>query len=225
MGISKVFRSIATVVGFATVTATATLALVLPRTTLADDVDDAMGTVAATRFEHVLVKTRVQRDATSSSGWSLLIDAQNEGDVAQSCEFKTALERTFSTPMARTQSEVTTLLTRVETLSVPAHGKVHLVRPVPKWIADQLVTAERMQKARDAETKRAENDPTAYYSAIMRAPYPDFRVAVVEPNAPIARVRFEGGMMEVMPPRPVATPPAPSAAPRPGEIARLDTKP
>ncbi len=223
MGISKVFRSFVTVVGFATVTATATLALVLPRTTWADDFDDAMGTVAATRFEQVLVKTHVQRDATSSTGWSLVIDAQNEGDVAQSCAFKTALERTFSTPMARVQSEVTTLLTRVETMSVPAHGKVHLVRPVPKWIADQLVTAERIQKARDAETKRAEKDPTAYDSAIMRAPYPDFRVAVVEPNAPIARVRFEGGMMGAMPP-PVAVPPAPSAAPSPGEIARIDTK-
>ncbi len=224
MRIPIFFRTVVTVVGFATVTATATLALVVPRTTFADDVDDSMGTVAATRFDHVLVRTGVQRDATASTGWSLVIDAENEGDAAQKVEFKTALERTFATPMARVQSEVTTLLTRVETLSVPAHGKVHLVRPVPKWIADQLVTAERMHKARDAETKRAEKDPTAYYSAIMRAPYPDFRVAAVEPNAPIARVRYEGGMMGMAMPPPPAPKPAAPALPR-GEIARIDTQP
>jgi hypothetical protein len=197
----------------AVVSAALSLAFLAPRTTFADGADDDLGTADGTRLDHVLVQTRVQRDATSSTGWALVIDAENDGDAPEKCEFKTVLERSFVTPMARVASEVSTLLTRVESLTVPAHKKLHVMREIPAWLVPQLVTAERLQKARDAESKRAEKDPGAYSSAIMRAPYPNFRVAVVEPNAVVLRTRREGGMMMEAPrPAQLAKPPAATSA-------------
>lgn len=218
MRLVPVVRSLVKAAGFAVVTATAVLALAMPRTTYADDGDDAaLGTADGTRVDHVVVTTHIRRDAGSRAGWSLVIEAENAGNLSETCRFKTAVERWFVTPMARTASDVTTLITRVESLTVPAHQKVRLVREVPAWIAEQLVTAERMEKARAAETKRAENDPAAYASAIMRAPYPDFHVSVLAPDAKVERKRQEGGMMMMM------APPPPIPTPSGGAVPELDS--
>lgn len=198
MRMSPTVRAVVTVLAFAAGTASATLAVVSPRTTFADD-EESLRFSNQTQVGEVRVDALLKRDATLKSGWALVVEAENPTGEAQTCELKTVLERSFITPMARTPSEVTALLQRVESMSVPPRGKARVVREVPAWIAQQLATCEKMAKARAAELKRGEKDPSAYMSAVMTSPYPEFRVAIVEPNAKVARVRHEGGMMPTAP--------------------------
>jgi len=201
----RILRDTATVLAFAAITATSTLAVVMPRTTHADDFDElGVFRMHGADIDGVRIEAGIARDPKSSTGWSLVVDATNDGDDPRTCQLQTALERSWITPMARVGSEVTTLLTRAEKIEVAAHGKAHLRREVPAWIVQQLVTAEKMAKARNAEMKRASTDPMAWNSAIMRAPYPDFRVAVLRPDEKPLRVRMEGGM--AMPPPRIAPP-------------------
>jgi hypothetical protein len=202
----SILRQVTVVLALASVTAAFGLAFATPRTTHADDFDElGVARIGGNVLDGVRLSATIARDAKSKTGWSLVVDAENDGDAVKTCALQTAIERSWVTPMARVASEVATLVTRAEKLEVPAHGKAQLRRDVPAWVVEQLATAEKIQRARAAETKRGEKDPTAYYSKVMIAPYPEFRVAVLEPDAKPPRFRREGGMMEAMP-RPLPLP-------------------
>jgi hypothetical protein len=201
-------RKMSIVLGFAAVTAAFGLTLGAPRTTHADDFDElAYARVGGALIDGVRVSATIARDAKSKTGWSLVVDAENDDDAPKTCVLQTAIERTWTTPMARVASEVATLMTRQEKLEVPAHGKATLRRDVPAWVVEQLATAEKLQKARSAAMKRATKDANAWSSPILLAAYPDFRVAVLEPDARPPRFRREGMMMEM--PAPPPMPPKP----------------
>jgi hypothetical protein len=198
---SSRFRSLSAGVGFGACALSVSLVLLVPRTGVAFDESANLGTMDGTRCDDVVVSTHLER---KGAGWVVSIEGENGGDLPQTCTFQTAMERWWTAADVRTPSEVTTLFTRADEISVPPHGKAVVVRDIPGWLSAQLDTADRIGKARQAAETAWEEaiyaDRANQYPAVLSAPYPDFRVGIREPHAHIDRVRHAGGMPAGPPP-------------------------
>jgi hypothetical protein len=187
----------------ATATAAAallSLVVLVPRTSIAFDASANLGTMDGTRCDDVAVTTHIER---RDGRWVVAIQGDNSGPLPQTCVFQAAMERWWNSADIRTPSEVTTLYTQPESITVPPHAQATVVRDVPAWLGQQLDTADRIQKAREAaDAARCEQQDAPGAIAVLSVPWPDFQVAVREPHAETPRVRLAGGMMPASPPPP-----------------------
>jgi hypothetical protein len=225
----KSLRNLVTITGFAAVTAAATLAVCAPRTTFADGDDaDRMGeyTDDGTKFDDIVVKGEIQKDAHSKTGWLILITAKNTADHPETMSLEMDLDRRFTTPEARVAAEQAMLYSQTQSITVPANGTITLSRPVSAWAVPQLETGRRMQAARaDAQRKVDNGADVDRLAPVIYAPFPSFEVAFFKGGAKPVGVQQDPGMMmgapgpaDVAPPppadpAPVAAAPAPAPAP------------
>lgn len=136
-------RSIVTVLGFAAFTAAAGLGIALPKTTFADG--DAQYTEQGTRVQNVLLDGQVVRDKKSSTGWSLVVTAENKSGEATGCEIAVDLTRTSSSPMGRSRPMPSVVWETKDVVSVAAHGKTVKRYEIPAAYAAQLTASAQPQ--------------------------------------------------------------------------------
>lgn len=185
----RAMKHLVTVLGFASVAGTATLAMGLPRTTLADPADNLYGQQVAegTKFGTVVVNGELVKDAHAKTGWLMVITAENKGDAPQSYELETDLTRQFVNPMGRVGDLATELLKADENITVAAHAKQVITREVPAWIAAQLESTAKVDRAR--RKARAEVDARGWDAAppltrtVAMAPFNVFAVAFPKAHA------------------------------------------
>jgi hypothetical protein len=174
-------RPLTTLAAFAGVTAALTLAVLAPRTTFADgDEADRMGewTAEGTKFDDLVVSGGILRDAHAKSGWMVTITVANGADHPETVLLETDVDRSFVTPMARVADEQAMLYHETKPVTVAAHASVSITRPVPAWVASQLETGDRIEKAR-ARAQKAVDDGADWttQAAVLSAPYPHFALA------------------------------------------------
>jgi hypothetical protein len=149
-------RTLTTVLGFATLTAAATLTALWPTATLADDdLDDEMGIDAeGTKLGHVVVEGEVVRDPKAKTGWVVVVTAENKGTEEETWKLETDLTRTVSSPMARAMPLPTTVWKQTESITLAAGQKIEKRYVVPAAFGAQLTATANadaaIQKASEA---------------------------------------------------------------------------
>jgi hypothetical protein len=145
-----------TVLGFASLTAIATLTAFWPTQTLADDDDDPMAAFSpdGTKLGHILVNGEIKRDPKSKTGWVVEVTAENQGTESESARLETDLTRVVANPMARAQPPASTVWRQTESVTLAAGEKLTKRYVVPAAFGAQLTATanaeERMNKAMEA---------------------------------------------------------------------------
>jgi hypothetical protein len=166
-------RSIATVLGFATLTAAATLTALWPKQTLADGDLDALDEFApgGTKLGHILVKGEIVRDAKSKTGWVVEVTAENQEVESETVRLETDLTRTISNPMSRAQPAPTAVWRQTESITLAAGEKVTKRYVVPAAFGAQLTTSANIQSQMEKALEAGKEIP-----AIAMRPRPFFNV-------------------------------------------------
>jgi hypothetical protein len=149
-------RTLTTVLGFAALTAAATLTVAWPKATFADDdQEDDMGLTAdGTTLGHVLVNGEILRDPKAKTGWVVEVTAENKGTETETWKLETDLTRVVSSPMSRAMPTPTTVWKQSESITLAAGEKVVKRYVVPAGFGTQLTATANaeaaMQKASEA---------------------------------------------------------------------------
>jgi hypothetical protein len=123
-------RQLFTVLGFATATATATLAVCWPGRTYADppetffqsgDVDD------------ITFSGEVARDPSLKTGWAMKVTYENRGDEDETCQLDAELMRAQVNPGSRASPAGTAVWHHKDKVTVAAHESVVKSYEVPQW--------------------------------------------------------------------------------------------
>jgi hypothetical protein len=129
-------RTIATVLGFASLSAFGTLAVVSPSTTFADPVVQI--TAEGTKIDNVLLTGKVERDARAKTGWVMVVTAENKSDKPETCTVTADLQRTVSSPMSRVGPRPQMVWQEKQTLDLAAHEKLTKRIEIAAAVAKQL---------------------------------------------------------------------------------------
>jgi hypothetical protein len=165
-------RPIATVLGFAAVTAVTTLAVCWPKHTFADPPETFYG---AGDVEEVSFTGTVERDTSVKTGWAIKVTFQNSGDSDEPCSLDTELLRGQVNPESRGNPPGTAVWHHIEKVNVPAHESVERTVEVPAYMAAQLTANEKAMQLREklAEQEGKKSQPNY---AVMYKPYTTYTV-------------------------------------------------
>lgn len=148
-------RTLATVLGFAALSAASTLAFLAPTTTFADPpVAAVVYTAEGAKIGQVVLRGRVSRDPSAKTGWVVLVSAENQGDKPAVVPVETDLDRTVSSPMARVAPMPQVVWKWKETMTLAAHQKMTRRYEVNAEIAATLTADAKTSKA-DANANAA----------------------------------------------------------------------
>jgi len=171
-------RPLATILGFAAITAAATLAVCWPGRTYADPPETFY---EAGMVDDVTFSGEVARDATVKSGWAIKVTFQNGGDEEESCTLDAELTRAQVNPDSRATPAGVAVWHHKDKVSVPAHESVVRSYEIPQWMAAQLTANEKAMAVRAKRIEREESKPNPNYALITR-PYTLYSVAFQKAN-------------------------------------------
>jgi hypothetical protein len=179
-GMPSRLRSVATVLAIATATFAASLAVVWPKTTLADDDDsDGEWTADGMKFGSILVKTELVRDQKSKTGWVMLVTEKNDSDAPAKCKLEEDVTRSFSSPGARVSAPAVAIWKVRESIALEAHATVTKKLDVPANIAAQMTVAERDQANRTKIQEKAQADNKDVPWRLVGAPINVFGTQII----------------------------------------------
>ena len=115
-------KNFATVFGFAAASALGTLAFAVPGTTFADPVVQV--TNEGTKIDNVLLNGKLEKDAKSKTGWTLVVTAENKSDKAETVALVADVTRTVAQPMGRVMPMPVSVWQDKETVALGAHEKI-----------------------------------------------------------------------------------------------------
>lgn len=171
-------RPLVTVLGFAAVTAAATLALGWSSRTYADppetffesgDVDD------------VTFSGELAHDPTLKTGWAIKVTYENRGDEDQTAQLDTELEKTLINPGSRASPPGLAVWHHKDKITVPAHESVVKSYDVPAWMAAQLTANDKAAQIREKLIEKENEKPQPNYALSMK-PYTMYSVAFSKVN-------------------------------------------
>jgi hypothetical protein len=165
-------RQVATVLGFAAVTAVTTLAVCWPKHTFADPPETFYG---AGDVEDVSFNGTVERDTSVKSGWAIKVTFQNSGDSDENCALDTELLKGMVNPNSRGQEPGTAVWHHVEKVNVPAHESAERTIEVPAYMAAQLTANEKAMQLREKLSEK-ESQKSQPNFAVMYKPYTTYSV-------------------------------------------------
>ena len=166
-------RSFATVLGFAAVTAAATLAVCWPGRTYADPPERFIG---AGDVDNVSFSGEVTRDATLKSGWAIKVTFENRGDEDETAKLDSELTRAQVAPASRAEPLGITVWHHKDSVKVPAHESVVRVYEIPASVAKQLSANEHAMALREKLIEKENAKANPDFRLSMR-PYTMFGVA------------------------------------------------
>lgn len=147
-------RGLAVTVSSFVVSGALTLGALWPLSTMADDQASPFAVLVdpGTKVgEHVRVEGKAERDAKSSTGWVVVMKAENKGTATETVALETRLQRTVSNPMARVPAMPMTAWQTKETLTL-AKGEVVTRRyVVPADVAQAMTAAAAPAAAASAK--------------------------------------------------------------------------
>jgi Spy/CpxP family protein refolding chaperone len=161
-------RPLVTVLGFAAVTATATLAVCWPGSTYAEP-PQMFGDQG--EIDDVTFEGEVTHDAALRNGWGIKVTYQNRGDEEANCEIDAQLMRDQISPGSRSGPDGVAVWHHKEKVTVAAHESVVKMFDVPQWMAAQLTANEKATKMREKMIEREQNKPNGGNFALQMKPY------------------------------------------------------
>jgi hypothetical protein len=172
-------RPLVTVLGFAAVTAAATLSLGWSGRTYADppEMFFEQGTTDDVSFNGELA-----RDTSVKSGWAIKVTYENKGDDDETCTLDTELTRTQVNPGSRASPPGVAVWHRKDKVSVPAHESVVRSYEIPQWMAAQLTSNDKAMQIREKLIQKEEQKPAPNYALTMR-PYTMYSVSFQKTDA------------------------------------------
>jgi hypothetical protein len=139
-------RAIATVIGFAAVTATSGLALLTPHVTHADGEDRKGSFVSGSVYAYA----SFEKDDTAKGGWKIVIAAENPGDGPATKDFDIAIEYAVSNPNSRVGAPGQAVWHHNEKITVAAREKKSITVDCPANVSKQLSALALAQEKREA---------------------------------------------------------------------------
>ncbi len=171
-------RPLATVLGFAAVTAAAALVVGWSGRTYADPPETFLG---AGDVDDVSFSGELARDATFKNGWAIKVTFENRGDDDQTCTIDTELTRSQVNPGSRASPPGMAVWHRKDRVTVAAHESVVRTYDVPQWMAAQLTSNERAMQIREKRIEADSQKPTPSF-ALQMQPYTMYGVAFQKVN-------------------------------------------
>ena len=169
-------RPLATVLGFAAVTAAATLVVGWSGQTYADPPETFLG---AGDVDDVSFSGELARDASFKTGWAIKVTYENSGDVDETCTIDTELTRAQVSPGSRASPAGVAVWHHKDKVTVAAHESVVKSYEVPPWMAVQLGANEKASALRERMMERENEKPSPNYAVSMR-PYTMYSVAFLK---------------------------------------------
>jgi len=166
-------RPLVTILGFAAVTATATLAVCWPGRTYADP---PMMFGEAGEIDDVTFQGEVARDPALKNGWAIKVTYENRGDEDETCEIDAQLNRGEVNPGSRSSPAGVAVWHHKEKVNVPAHESVVKTFDVPQWAAAQLTANEKATQMREKMVERESQKPNGGNFALQMRPYTIYSV-------------------------------------------------
>jgi hypothetical protein len=166
-------RPLATVLGFAAVTAAATLTLGWSGTTYADPPDTFFG---AGDVDDLTFNGELVHDAAFKTGWAIKVTFENRGDDDEKCTMDTELTRQQINPASRASPPGVAVWHHKEQVVVAAHETTERTYEVPQWMAAQLTSNDKATQIREKIVERESNKPNGNFALMMR-PYTMYGVA------------------------------------------------
>ena len=172
-------RPLVTVLGFAAVTAAATLSLGWSGRTYADPPETFFESGTA---DDVTFNGEVARDTSMKSGWAIKVTYENKGDDDETCTLDTELTRTQVNPGSRASPPGVAVWHRKDKLTVPAHESVVRNYEIPQWMAAQLTSNDKAMQIREKLIEKENQKPLPNYAVTMR-PYTMYSVSFQKTDA------------------------------------------
>jgi len=166
-------RKLVTLLGFASATAAATLAVCWPGHTWADPPETFYG---AGNVDDVSFSGEVERDPSLKTGWAIKVTYENRGAEDETCTIDSELTRTQVNPASRASPPGLAVWHHKDRVTVPAQESVVRSYEVPAWMAAQLTSNEKAATVREKLIERESNKPNPNYAISMR-PYTMYSVA------------------------------------------------
>lgn len=161
-------RPLVTVLGFAAITATATLAVCWPGSTYAEPPSPMFGDQG--EIDDLTFQGEVTHDPSLRNGWAIKVTYQNRGDEDQNCEIDALLMRDQVNPGSRSGPDGVAVWHHKEKVNVAAHESLVKTFDVPQWMAAQLTANEKAAQIREKMIERENAKPNGNFALQMR-PY------------------------------------------------------
>jgi hypothetical protein len=173
-------KQIAIALGFASLTAAATLTVFWPQETLADNDADAIDELGldGTKLGHILVKGEIVRDPKSKTGWVVELTAENQGTASETARLETDLTRTVSSPMSRAQPPAVTVWKQTESITLAAGETLKKRYTIPAPFGAQLTATANAEAQVNKAIEAGQAPP-----AIAMRPRPFFNVSFKKGSA------------------------------------------
>lgn len=140
-------------------TAAVALALLFPRPTHADVLEDweRQGEYDedGIKFGNILVKGELVATANSPGGWALVRTFENTSDAPESCTVEERVLRTETMPEARVTPPPTAVILRTQTIKLAGHEKRSIGVFVPRAIGEQITAGLRARATIEQQRERA----------------------------------------------------------------------
>jgi hypothetical protein len=166
-------RPLVTVLGFAVVTAAATLVVGWSGETYADPPETFLG---SGDVDDVSFNGELVRDATFKTGWAIKVTFQNRGDDDETCTLDTELTRSEVNPGSRASPPGVAVWHHKDRVTVAAHEEVARSYDVPQWMAAQLTSNDKAMSIREKVVEKENQKPAPNFALQMR-PYTMYGVA------------------------------------------------
>ena len=169
----NVMRPLVTILGFAAITAAATLSLCWPGRTYADppQIFGESGEV-----DDITFQGEVARDPAIRNGWAIKVTYENRGNEDETCDIDATLNRNQVNPGSRSGPDGVAVWHHKEKISVPAHESVVRTYDVPGWMAAQLTGNEKAMQLREKMVERESAKPNGGAFALQMRPYTMYSV-------------------------------------------------
>jgi hypothetical protein len=132
-------RSLRCIIGFAAITAAATVTLGWPQTTHADRDDLALWIAPGTKVGPTIVaEGRLVRDAKAKTGWAMEIKARNSGGKPATCDVVAMVSELEGIPVARVAPPPRIVWEERHSFGIAPHAEVVQRVPVPAHLAVKL---------------------------------------------------------------------------------------
>jgi hypothetical protein len=195
--------------------AVATLIVVLPKSTHADDsnavedwerqgeyVADEDGKFLGSKFGDVLVKGELK---STESGWVLVRSFENTSDEPRTLTVEERVSSVMTARFARVTPPATTLILRTQRVALKAHEKKSIGVSLPPEMSKEIDESRRITRAIAREEKLDETGADQPNWAFLNRTYKDFEVAYLTPLPPgkhAARSQARSLMPAPLPPPP-----------------------
>ena len=166
-------RPLVTVLGFAAVTAAATLSLGWSGRTYADPPQTFFG---SGDVDDVTFSGEVAKDTSVKTGWAIKVTFENRGDDDETCTIDTELARQQVNPGSRSSPPGIAVWHKKDKVTVPAHESVVRNYEVPQWMAAQLTSNDKATVIREKLIEKDSQKPQPNY-ALQMHPYTMYSVS------------------------------------------------